>query len=249
MLDHTLKLDLDDDRHIIIGDIHGEYDCLMRTLDTINYDPAKDIIYTVGDMIDRGPKSYEVVEFFLQPRCYSIRGNHELMCIDSEWWGTWLSNGGMECLDSLERNKMSLEWLHNEIHKLPWVIEVGEDAEENAFTLVHAEMPYAWSDAYFRKILNEAINHDDPGFARLVWSRKMIDQAVRNVESMKPAPHEMIFHGERNRTYFCGHTPLKKPMRVGDTWFLDTRRSWSLTAIDAVTKQVWTVKNTGKNNF
>ncbi|MEY3401240.1 MAG: hypothetical protein RLZZ86_855 [Cyanobacteriota bacterium] len=49
-------------RRVIIGDVHGHYQGLMLLLKQI--EPAStDQIYFLGDLIDRGPQSAEVVEF------------------------------------------------------------------------------------------------------------------------------------------------------------------------------------------
>lgn len=235
MLNHTLKLSLDDDRHLIVGDIHGRYEQLLRLLDRANYDPAKDIVYTVGDMIDRGPDSVKVLEFFQRERCYTIKGNHELMCLDSDWYDTWVKNGGIECMDSVYAIGQDHEWLKDQIRNLPWVIEVGEDGEEGAFRIIHAEHPAGWPDAFLRKTLNEALNHSDPTFAHTVWSRKLVQAAAANVANMRPAGYGIEFHPERYRVNFCGHTPVNRALRCGDTWFLDTWFGKTQTMIDAVT--------------
>ncbi len=62
---------------IIIGDIHGCYDELLDLLDQIGA-VGDDLLISVGDIIDRGPKSMEVFDFF-QSRKNSIvvMGNHE----------------------------------------------------------------------------------------------------------------------------------------------------------------------------
>lgn len=242
MLNHTMSLSLDNDRHLIVGDLHGRYDMFMRLLDRVSYDPTKDIIYSVGDMIDRGPDSVKVVEFFQQERCYAIKGNHELMLLDDEWWDTWLANGGTECLADLERHGYDYRWLRNQVRDLPWVIEVGDDNEEHAFRIVHAEMPADWSDEHFRKILGEAINHDDPRVARLVWSRSLVKAGVQNIANMRPAGYGIKFHPERNRLNFCGHTPIQRAIKVGDIWFIDTWRGKTLTMIDAITEERFVVQ-------
>lgn len=237
MINHTLALDLDDDRHLIVGDLHGRYDVFMRLLDRANYDPAKDVIYSVGDMIDRGPDSVKIVQFFQQERCYAIKGNHELMALDRDWWDTWVANGGAQCLDDLEQQGLDHSWLKDQLRDLPWVIEVGQDGEEGAFRLVHAEMPSNWSDEFFRKIYNEALNANDPFVARTLWGRNLILAAVENVTYMLPASSGIDFHPERHRKNFCGHTPIERAIKCGDVWFIDTWRGKTLTMIDAVTEE------------
>ena len=49
-------------RRVFVGDVHGQYDSLMRLWDLISLDSG-DAIYFVGDLIDRGPQSAQVVDF------------------------------------------------------------------------------------------------------------------------------------------------------------------------------------------
>ena len=60
-------------RRIIIGDVHGHYDTLIALLDSIapNND---DRIYFLGDLIDRGPKSAEVVDLVMKNQYHCLRG-------------------------------------------------------------------------------------------------------------------------------------------------------------------------------
>ena len=241
MLNHTLKMDLENDRHLIVGDMHGRYDHFLKLLEIANYDPAKDVIYSVGDLIDRGPKSVECVEFFQQERCYAIKGNHEMMMLDPAWSETWLDNGGMQCLTSIMDRGIDQDAFRDILRKFPWVIDVGEDDEEHAFRIVHAEMPPGWPEEYWQRMLDGALNHDDPSFARIIWSRRLIQAAAANANNLLPVAHGIQFHGNRYRNVFTGHTPCQKVFKCGDHWFLDTWFGGTLSMIDAVTKEVFTV--------
>ena len=64
-----------DKRHLVCGDIHAKYDTLLRLLESASYDPSKDILYSVGDIIDRGPKSFEVLSLFARENCHTVAGN------------------------------------------------------------------------------------------------------------------------------------------------------------------------------
>jgi len=39
----------------VIGDLHGCYELLERLLDAVGFDKSKDRLFSVGDLIDRGP--------------------------------------------------------------------------------------------------------------------------------------------------------------------------------------------------
>ncbi|MFM6079523.1 MAG: metallophosphoesterase, partial [Dolichospermum sp.] len=65
-------------RRVIIGDVHGHYQGLMLLLEQI--EPAStDKIYFLGDLIDRGPQSAEVVKFVKENDYPCLLGNHEQM--------------------------------------------------------------------------------------------------------------------------------------------------------------------------
>lgn len=63
-----------------VGDIQGCYDHLIKLLDKINFDPAKDRLWAVGDLINRGPDSLKTLRFLkaLGPSFTSVLGNHDL---------------------------------------------------------------------------------------------------------------------------------------------------------------------------
>ncbi|RHX94817.1 serine/threonine protein phosphatase [Leptospira yasudae] len=64
-------------RDIIIGDIHGCYEELILLLKEVGY-TKNDRIISVGDIVDRGPDSLKVYEFFKgNPQHVVVMGNHE----------------------------------------------------------------------------------------------------------------------------------------------------------------------------
>ena len=94
-------------RILAIGDIHG-CDVALETLLGLVKAGADDTVVLVGDIIDRGPGSCEVIDQLLELRetcrLVFIRGNHEQMMLEvldgAKPLHTWLDYGGEEMLES-----------------------------------------------------------------------------------------------------------------------------------------------------
>ena len=94
----------------VIGDIAGNHKTLMALIKKM----PKGKIISVGDIVDRGPSSRRVIEYFMdnQDTTQVLMGNHEHMMIDyyrkvcshefshqREYGGsTWTSNGGRDTM-------------------------------------------------------------------------------------------------------------------------------------------------------
>jgi len=63
-----------------IGDVQGCYDPLRRLLDRLRFEPARDKLYFVGDLVNRGPQSLATLRFIhaLGESAQSVLGNHDI---------------------------------------------------------------------------------------------------------------------------------------------------------------------------
>lgn len=72
----------------VIGDVHGCYRSLLSLLDIINFKPDIDELLFLGDLVNKGPSSLEVLELVRSlPKARSVLGNHEfhlLMAYDNK---------------------------------------------------------------------------------------------------------------------------------------------------------------------
>lgn len=67
----------------IIGDLQGCFSCLQKLLKQIKFNLAKDKLWIVGDIVNRGPESLECLEFVYNNQDYVqiVLGNHDLHLI------------------------------------------------------------------------------------------------------------------------------------------------------------------------
>lgn len=87
----------------VIGDVHGRLTQLKALIESLEYDPQRDRLVFLGDLIDRGEDSPGVVSYVIELQQESqnlicLRGNHEQMLLDLIEYGDllWLvpENGG-----------------------------------------------------------------------------------------------------------------------------------------------------------
>jgi serine/threonine protein phosphatase 1 len=157
-------------RRIFIGDIHGHYDGLMRLVAMIA-PTQQDTLHFVGDLIDRGPKSAQVVDFVREGNYPCVLGNHEYLLLNAfpdenpniGAFQGWLNSGGQPTLTSYASTEALLEhveWLK----MLPLYLDLGD------VFLVHAglnphktlalqtQMDFCWIRDVFHR-------HPQPVFA------------------------------------------------------------------------------------
>ena len=137
-------------RRIIIGDVHGHYDALIALLESVAPN-SNDQVYFLGDLIDRGPKSAEVVDFVMKNQYHCLRGNHEEMLLEVVGQGKvtlqlyqgWLHSGGFATVASYDSKipQEHIDWMK----ELPLYFDLGD------IWLVHAgvspEIPLAEQSA------------------------------------------------------------------------------------------------------
>jgi serine/threonine protein phosphatase 1 len=120
MLDHSLQsrnapAGAQGYRAYVVGDVHGRLDLLEELLAKIHSElqrrpSAKTLLVFVGDLIDRGPSSAQVIERLRTYKRDGIRpvfllGNHEEVLLrivkgDAQLITKWRWFGGTECLES-----------------------------------------------------------------------------------------------------------------------------------------------------
>lgn len=123
-----------------IGDIQGCHDELLALLASIDFDSQRDHLWLVGDLVNRGPKSLEVLRFVrsLGERAVCVLGNHDLHLLAIAA-GNHRKRKNLDTLaaifDAPDREEL-LDWLRHRplLHHDP---ELG-------FAMLHAGLPPQW---------------------------------------------------------------------------------------------------------
>lgn len=115
------------DRRFVIGDIHGCIKTLRSLLEEELKIEKSDQVYFVGDYIDRGPSSKEVLDYILQLisesyQFFPVKGNHEDLILkaydNANFLRNWINNGGENSLRSF-RVPQELHFQHEGVKMIP----------------------------------------------------------------------------------------------------------------------------------
>lgn len=184
-------------RDFVLGDLHGHHSALITKLAEINFDFTKDRVFSVGDLIDRGPESIQCLDLIYESWFHAVMGNHEEFMVESthdrEAFGNWMYNGGLWGSDLTDPEHFSYAKDINT--KMPLWITV--ETPEGTIGIVHAEPPSDWSTI------------QDTPLQTLLWERRRITaqdtSVVKNIDCV-----------------VCGHTPNSEgPVVLGNVVFID----------------------------
>lgn len=220
-------------RDFVVGDIHGHFKLLASLLEKINFNTQQDRLFCVGDLIDRGPDSIDVLKWLSEPWFYGVRGNHEQMLIDC------LSGRG----DINRHTRNGGAWVYtlspgvqneicNVLQTLPIMIEVNLP-DGRKIGIVHAEAflsgaTHSWQDA------KDAIS-GTRGESAQQQALKTALYAREKIEQQNQAP---IIGLDK---LYVGHSTVPDVHALGNVVYIDTGCSFSdgtLSVIDIESGEV-----------
>jgi bis(5'-nucleosyl)-tetraphosphatase (symmetrical) len=121
-----------------IGDLQGCFTPLERLLDKIRFDAARDRLWFVGDLVNRGPESLACLRFVrsLGDAAVSVLGNHDLhlICV-AEGAEKSKARDSLEAILAAPDREELVAWLRHR----PMMHVEGE------FALVHAGLLPGWT--------------------------------------------------------------------------------------------------------
>ena len=199
-LEEILQSTIDEGKSCwVIGDIHGYSETFNQLIEKLNL-TEKDVVVCLGDLIDKGPDSFEVLKTVDQSKqIFSIRGNHEEMMRLSvspkygRMMKSWLKYGGLSTLESFSMDKsfqieLARRWL-------PFIENLPTEIVLDGFRIVHA--------GYEENIPLESQKNQHKMWGRTIFENKKLHDTERQI--------------------IVGHTPVQKLEMSGeeDIWISD----------------------------
>ncbi len=165
----------------VIGDLQGCLTPLQQLLDKLQFDPARDQLWFVGDIVNRGPQSLETLRFIrdLGTSAITLLGNHDLHLLAVAFTGR--KSKGKDTLDAILQahdRDLLLHWLRTRplLHVDPKIQSL----------MVHAGIPPQWSieDAALRarEVEDELAGENFIGLLEAMYS----DQPDRWSDDLTP---------------------------------------------------------------
>lgn len=196
-----------DGRDLIVGDVHGHFTKLQASLDAVDFSPESgDRLFSVGDLVDRGPESLIAMEWLAKPWFHAVRGNHEdMLCmyLDGDCDERLYQQNGGGWFINLSPEKQGE--VARALRPLPLAMEIDTDA--GLVAIVHADCPTpTWTQ------FKATLAHPEMGprvAMACTWSRNRAQGlelgAVPDV-----------------RAVVVGHTPMDRHTTMDNVHFIDT---------------------------
>lgn len=207
---------------------------MVQCLERSEFDPEKDQLYFLGDVVDGWPDTKASMDLLLSIRnLVYILGNHDQWALEfytgkikpnDDSFELWLLNGGATTLESYGAGKPMQEE-HLELLKRARPYHISEDN----ILFVHAGFD-----------TSKTIQKTNPEYLR--WNRSFIYhyyQLYTTKKTVKVAQYKEVY---------IGHTPTislsesqTTPLQLGNILLMDTGAAFTgyFSIIDIDTKEVW----------
>jgi serine/threonine protein phosphatase 1 len=201
-------------RDWVVGDLHGCFATLDRALETVGFDFSSDRLFSVGDLVDRGPECRRAPQYLDQPWFHAVLGNHEQFLLESGMGdpaqhALWRANGGDWFFRLPAAEQQSLR---RAFAGLPYARQIRTPA--GLVGIVHADVPAELSWPEFVEALSRGAENVRE---TALWGRSRAMGYLRSGV-------EGVFR------VFCGHTPQWRGiLRVGNVYCIDTGAVYGLT--------------------
>ena len=189
-----------------IGDVQGCYDALRRLLDIVRFDPPRDTVWFVGDLVNRGPQSLQTLRFIMNlgDAAVSILGNHDLhLLVAASGYTKQYPGDTLDDILSAPDREALLHWLrHQKLMHADSTLD---------YAMVHAGLLPQWT---IEKAL--ALAHE----AEMVLRSDHHDDFLRPLYGNQPSAwHDDLTGDDRHRVIVNAMTRMRLCTAAGEMEF------------------------------
>lgn len=214
-------------KRFVIGDIHGGCKALLQCLERAQFNPAQDLLISLGDICDGWPEVKQTIDELLKIKNLKvILGNHD------QWTLRWMQKGTRDRIWTSQGGLATMESYANDPFRVP---ETHKKLLESAMLYLELDQKLFVHGGILPDV---AIERQDE--ETLLWDRNLVCEAYI-LHQKKP---EYRFGPWQD--IFVGHTTTEvyqtlEPIHACNVWVLDTGGGWSgkLTIMNIDTHEYW----------
>ncbi len=233
-------------RDFVVGDLHGCLEDLEKAMAAVQFNTQVDRLFSVGDLVDRGPHSMELLELHESSDWFhAVRGNHDMITawvaqqvidrlyaeddvrlgaeermhidtMDAQWI--------VEVVDQIREGKRHPKELTTLLSPASWPLAIEVETQDGPIALLHAD-PCAshWPEVVARLSTDRI---DERDVDAVVWGRQGILKAWKKI-GRNGKPNAGITMADIQipgiHCLYSGHTPVDNPpFRVGNRAWIDS---------------------------
>lgn len=220
-----------------MGDIHGAHRAVVQVLERSGFDKETDTMIQLGDVVNRGPDTYECVEELLSIKhLIAIKGNHDDIIL------SWMLGNEQPVYAAKGKHTKASYQKHGGV-------------PQSHIEFFKQQLPYHKEDSnrlfvhggFDRHLMLEAQTKKEIyWWDGELWNAALSYEALKRGMGNKSAEVPPFKIAEPLTEVFIGHTPtlnwnVELPMHAGPIWNIDTGAGWGakLTVMDINTKEYW----------
>lgn len=213
-IEERLQNSLDNGNNVwVIGDVHGHFATFKALIESLRLS-KNDCVVMLGDLIDRGPTSANVVKFVREAEnIFSVKGNHEQMMIDGFSFVTFFKENNRDGKIWYHEGGVNTEYSYIRLYDSETESYAAASSDKNWMAKLPTEivldnwrLVHAGYDQNF-----DADNQDEQNH---LWIRAKFYTAKKAIDP--------------SRTILFGHTPAFRHLHKDDTktnlaWYSDVK--------------------------
>lgn len=211
-------------RLFFVGDIHGEYNNLIKKMKEVSFDVNNDKLIFVGDLVDRGSEIKNVLNLFIKyDAFYGVIGNHDNYMFNAFVDKTWENdkrNGSEQTIEQLELKNIK-SYSKKLLKKMSLILEIEQNGVK--FGVVHAGIPFDSNKPFEWEKIKRKAKRNKNYRMNLIWDRTVLAAYKPELMPSKRINGDLMPPIIKGIDYLIhGHTTLPIAENFDQRYYIDT---------------------------